>query len=75
MTSGTDTFYGWVSITYVVGSPNQATVNAFAFENQPNTPITVAAVPEPASLAMVAAGAAFAAAAYRRRSRFAARPH
>jgi hypothetical protein len=52
------------------------TVNAFAFENQPNTPITVAAVPEPTSLAMVAAaGAAFAAAAYRRRSRFAARPH
>ena len=76
MTSGTDTFYGWVSINYVVGSPNQATVNAFAFENQPNTPITVAAVPEPASLAMVAgAGAAFAAAVYRRRSRFAARPH
>jgi len=75
MTSGTDTFYGWVSINYVVGSPNQVTVNAFAFENQPNTPITVAAVPEPASLAMVAAGAAFAAAVYRRRSRFAARPH
>ena len=75
MTSGTDTFYGWVSMSYVVGSPNQVTVNGFAFENQPNTPITVAAVPEPASLAMVAAGAAFAAAAYRRRSRFAARPH
>ena len=76
MTSGTDTFYGWVSINYVVGSPNQVTVNAFAFENQANTPITVAAVPEPGSLAMVAgAGAAFAAAVYRRRSRFAARPH
>jgi hypothetical protein len=74
MTSGTDTFYGWVSITYVVGSPNQATVNAFAFENQPNTPITVAAVPEPASLALVATGVAFAAAVYRRRSRFAAPP-
>jgi hypothetical protein len=75
MTSGTDTFYGWVSMSYVVGSPNQVTVNGFAFENQPNTPITVAAVPEPASLAMMAAGAAFAAAVYRRRSRFAARPH
>jgi hypothetical protein len=75
ITSGPDTFYGWVSLNYVVGSPNQVTVNAFAFENQPNTPITVAAVPEPASLAMVAgAGAAFAAAVYRRRSRFAARP-
>jgi hypothetical protein len=76
ITSGTDTFYGWVSINYVVGSPNQVTVNAFAFENEPNTPITVAAVPEPASLAMVAsAGAAFAAAVYRRRHRFAVRPH
>lgn len=75
ITSGTDTFYGWVSINYVVGSPNQVTVNAFAFENEPNTPITVAAVPEPTSLAMVAAGAAFAAAVFRRRSRFAARPH
>jgi hypothetical protein len=36
---------------------------------------TITAVPEPASLSMVAgAGAAFAAAVYRRRSRFAARP-
>ena len=67
MTSGTDTFYGWVSISYVVGSPNQVTVNGFAFENQPNTPITVAAVPEPASLALVATGVAFAVAVYRRR--------
>jgi hypothetical protein len=74
MTSGTDTFYGWVSISYVVGSPNQVTVNAFAFENQPNTPITVAAVPEPASLALVATGVAFAAAVYRRRSRIATPP-
>jgi hypothetical protein len=67
MTSGTDAFYGWVSISYVVGSPNQVTVNGFAFENQPNTPITVAAVPEPASLALVATGVAVAAAVYRRR--------
>jgi hypothetical protein len=67
MTSGTDAFYGWVSISYVVGSPNQVTVNGFAFENQPNTPITVAAVPEPASLALVATGVAFAVAVYRRR--------
>ncbi|MFM7245103.1 MAG: hypothetical protein ACKO40_13150 [Planctomycetaceae bacterium] len=47
MTSGSDTYYGWASISYTVGSPDQVTVNAFAFENQPNTPITVAAVPEP----------------------------
>lgn len=56
MTSGSDTYYGWVSINYVVGSPNQATVNAFAFENQSNTPITVAAVPEPTAVALVATG-------------------
>ena len=56
MTSGPDTFYGWVSINYVVGSPNQATVNAFAFENQPNTPITVAAVPEPTTVALLSVG-------------------
>jgi hypothetical protein len=29
-------------------------VNSFAFENQPNTPITVAAVPEPTALASMA---------------------
>jgi hypothetical protein len=50
-------------------------VTGFAFENQVNTPIPAAAVPEPASLALVATGAAFAAAAYRRRNRFAVRPH
>ncbi len=55
MTSGSDTFYGWASITYVVGSPNQVTVNSFAFENQPNTPITVAAVPEPGTTLAVGA--------------------
>lgn len=52
MTSGSDVYYGWTSINYVVGSPNQVTVTAFAFENQPNTPITVAAVPEPTTSAL-----------------------
>lgn len=61
MTSGSDTYYGWASITYVVGSPNQVTVNAFAFENQPNTPITAAAVPEPTTLASLASAACLAA--------------
>lgn len=69
ITSGTDTFYGWVSIDYVVGSPNQVTVNGFAFENQPNTPITVAAVPEPTTVALLAMGlpAAVAFEVFRRR--------
>jgi hypothetical protein len=53
MTSGTDVYYGWAGINYVVGSPDTVTVTAFAFENQPNTPITVAAVPEPTTLASV----------------------
>lgn len=70
MTSGSDVYYGWVGINYVVGSPNQATVTAFAFENQPNTPITVAAVPEPSTLAGVASAIGLAALLARvRRSR------
>ncbi len=71
MTSGTDTYYGWASITYAVGSPNQVTVNAFAFENQPNTPITVAAVPEPSTVALLAIAmpAAVAFEVFRRRQR------
>ena len=69
MTSGTDVYYGWASITYVVGSPNQVTVNSFAFENQPNTPITVAAVPEPSiTLAVGACTVGLAAMMLRRRS-------
>lgn len=39
--SGTDVYCGWASIDCTVGSPNQVTVTAFAFENQANTPITV----------------------------------
>lgn len=54
-TSGTDVYYGWAGINYVVGSPNQVTVTAFAFENQPNALITVAAVPEPAMGGIAAA--------------------
>jgi len=65
--------YGWVSVGYDVAT-STTTVTGFAFENQVNTAIPAAAVPEPASLALVAAGAACAAAVYRRRSRFAARP-
>jgi|APCry1669188879_1035177.scaffolds.fasta_scaffold110509_1 hypothetical protein len=65
--------YGWVSVGYDVAS-STTTVTGFAFENQVNTAIPAAAVPEPASLALAGAGAAFVAAVYRRRSRFAARP-
>jgi hypothetical protein len=67
---GGDYNYGWVSVGYDV-STSTATVTGFAFENQVNTAIPAAAVPEPASLALVATGVAFAAAVYRRRSRIA----
>lgn len=55
LTSGSDVYYGWAAITYTLGSPNQATVSAFAFENQPGVAITVAAVPEPSSVVLLAA--------------------
>lgn len=55
LTSGSDTYYGWAAISYTLGSPNQATVSAFAFENQPGVAITAAAVPEPSTLALLAA--------------------
>ena len=55
LTSGSDTYYGWASIAYTLGSPNMATVSAFAFENQPGVSITAAAVPEPSTVALLAA--------------------
>lgn len=55
LTSGSDTYYGWAAISYTLGSPNQATVSAFAFENQPGVAITAAAVPEPSTVALLAA--------------------
>ena len=44
MTSGSDFYYGYATIDFVAGSPNQATVSSFAFENQLNTAVVV---PEP----------------------------
>jgi hypothetical protein len=65
--SGSDFYYGYATIDYVVGTPNQATVSSFAFENVANTPV---AVPEPNALLAVGAGAVVLAGVhFRRRTR------
>ena len=65
--SGSDFYYGYATINYVVGTPNQATVSSFAFENVANTPV---AVPEPNALLAVGAGAVVLAGVhFRRRTR------
>ena len=65
--SGSDFYYGYATINYVVGTPNQATVSSFAFENVANTPV---AVPEPNALLTVGAGAVVLAGVhFRRRAR------
>jgi hypothetical protein len=63
-TAGGNAFYGWVSLS-VAGRdapvPYAITLNGIAYENTPNTPIAAgatAAVPEPASLALLALGGA-----------------
>ena len=64
---GSDFYYGYATIDYVVGTPNQATVSSFAFENVANTPV---AVPEPNALLAVGAGAVVLAGVhFRRRTR------
>lgn len=65
MTSGSDFYYGYATIDFVAGSPNQATVTSFAFENQLNTAVIV---PEP-NMLFVAGCLALGGFAIRRASR------
>lgn len=54
LASGADFYYGYATIEYVAGSPNQATVTSFVFENVVNTPVVV---PEPNMTLPASAGA------------------
>jgi hypothetical protein len=57
--SGGNTFFGWIGLTVfgnTNGQPNAFQLSGFAYDNTPNTPIQAGAVPEPASLALLALG-------------------
>ena len=58
-TSGGNTYFGWIGLTVFGnsnGQPHAFQVSGFAYDNTPNTPIVAGAVPEPASLALLALG-------------------
>ena len=50
------THYGWASISILKDFEVQ--LNTFAYETQPNTPISTTGTPEPSSLFLIALGAA-----------------
>lgn len=51
-----DVRYGWARVDVLPDNSGTATMFSFAYESTPNTPIEAGAVPEPASLALLAAG-------------------
>lgn len=56
---GGQTHYGWVGFEVDSTSPMNGVIRDYAYETTPNTPINAGAgvIPEPASLALLAAGA------------------
>lgn len=67
---GSATHYGWVSVTFTNGLNGPGSINGYAYESTPNTPIAagqISAVPEPTSAVMI--GMAFLVWGGRRRSR------
>jgi hypothetical protein len=49
--------YGWAHIS-VGGARNEITLNSFAFEMTPDTPIHIPDIPEPVTMSLLATGAA-----------------
>lgn len=64
---GGDFQYGWARIDVLPDNAGTATLFSFAYESTPNTAIAAGAVPEPATLSILAAGGG--AVALRRRRR------
>lgn len=65
---GGSTHYGWAEVGVQLGS-SDLVVGQVGYESIPDTPIGIAGVPEPSSMALMLAGAAGIAALKRRRAR------
>ncbi|WP_428387015.1 PEP-CTERM sorting domain-containing protein [Mucisphaera sp.] len=50
------THYGWAQVDVTL-TPQEAVITGYAYESTPNTGIVAGAIPEPTSLALLAAGA------------------
>lgn len=53
---GGDVRYGWARVDVTPDNFGTATLFSFAYESTPNTPIEAGAIPEPTTLALLAAG-------------------
>ncbi len=53
---GGNIHYGWARIDVTPDNGGTATLFSYAYEDVPNTPIAAGAIPEPTSLALLAAG-------------------
>ncbi len=62
-----DVRYGWARVDVTEVNNGTATLYSFAYESDANMPITAGAVPEPTSLALLAAGGGALALGRRRR--------
>lgn len=60
--------YGWARVDVSAANQGTATLFSYAYESTPNTPITAGAIPEPSSLALLAAGGGAVALKRRRRA-------